>query len=238
MARNKTANKSQFGCAFARRANLPVFANKIAAALACSTACFSTHNATQAQNGPNLPKSAETMIPSFHFGFPGIDSPALLQSTVKLFFCPTRALDSPVPRQTTLLASEVSFVAEVEEEELKAPPTFVVLVTVSTKTEEVSWRLCPPDSRAPVTQGEPAVILCHGCSGAALHNGPAAAARGEFSLYKKLVKKCLKFKGNVPYSVYQKMRGRPQAGPGPVSSRTKDNSHTFSEEHWLHNGDS
>lgn len=49
---------------------------------------------------------------------PLITSPALLQSTVKLFFCPTKALDSPVPRQTTLLASDVSFVEVVEEEEL------------------------------------------------------------------------------------------------------------------------
>ncbi len=43
-----------------------------------------------------------------------IISPALLQSTVKLFFCPTKAFDSPVPRQTTLLASDVSFVEVVE----------------------------------------------------------------------------------------------------------------------------
>lgn len=47
-----------------------------------------------------------------------LDSPALLQSTVKLFFCPTKALDKPVPRQTTLLASDVSVVEELEEEEL------------------------------------------------------------------------------------------------------------------------
>lgn len=53
----------------------------------------------------------------FSFWISRINSPALLQSTVKLFFCPTKALDSPVPRQTTLLASEVSFVAEVEEVE-------------------------------------------------------------------------------------------------------------------------
>lgn len=53
----------------------------------------------------------------FSFWISVIDSPALLQSTVKLFFCPTKALDSPTPRQTTLLASEVSFVEEVEEEE-------------------------------------------------------------------------------------------------------------------------
>lgn len=46
-----------------------------------------------------------------------VTSPALLQSTVKLFFCPTTALDSPGPRHTTLLASDVSFVEEVEEEE-------------------------------------------------------------------------------------------------------------------------
>lgn len=46
-----------------------------------------------------------------------VSSPALLQSSVKLFFCPTKALDSPVPRQTTLLASDVSLV-EVAEEEL------------------------------------------------------------------------------------------------------------------------
>lgn len=45
-------------------------------------------------------------------------SPALLQSSVKLFFCPTKALVSPVPRETTLLASDVSFVEVVEEEEL------------------------------------------------------------------------------------------------------------------------
>lgn len=45
--------------------------------------------------------------------------PALLQSTVKLFFCPTAALDSPVPRQTTMLASDVSFVEVVEDEELE-----------------------------------------------------------------------------------------------------------------------
>lgn len=32
--------------------------------------------------------------------------PALLQSTVKLLFWPTKALLSPVPRLTTLLASE------------------------------------------------------------------------------------------------------------------------------------
>lgn len=46
-----------------------------------------------------------------------IISPALLQSTVKLFFCPTTALDRPAPRQTTLLASDVSLVEEVAEEE-------------------------------------------------------------------------------------------------------------------------
>lgn len=47
-----------------------------------------------------------------------IDSPALLQSTVKLFFCPTKALDNPVPRQTTLLASDVSVAEALEEEAL------------------------------------------------------------------------------------------------------------------------
>lgn len=83
-----------------------------------------------------------------------IISPALLQSTVKLFFCPTEALDSPVPRQTTLLASDVSLVEVEVEELLYAPPTLEVLVTVSTKTEEVSWRLCPPDSLAPAGQRE------------------------------------------------------------------------------------
>lgn len=86
-------------------------------------------------------------------------SPALLQSTVKLFFCPTRALDNPAPRHNTLLASDVSFVEveeeeEAEEEALYAPPILEVLVTVSTRTEEDSWRLCPPDSRAPVGNRE------------------------------------------------------------------------------------
>lgn len=33
-------------------------------------------------------------------------TPALLQSTVKVFFCPTKAFDRPAPRETTLLASE------------------------------------------------------------------------------------------------------------------------------------
>lgn len=46
-------------------------------------------------------------------------SPALLQSTVKLFFCPTAALDRPVPRHTTMLASDVSFDEVVEEDELE-----------------------------------------------------------------------------------------------------------------------
>lgn len=54
----------------------------------------------------------------FSFWIFVLDSPALLQSTVKLFFCPTKALDKPVPRQTTLLASDVSVVEELEEEEL------------------------------------------------------------------------------------------------------------------------
>lgn len=91
----------------------------------------------------------------YMFVFVGVPvSPALLQSTLKLFFWPTRALDSPGPRHTTLLASEDSL-TEVEaeeaeeEEELKAPPTLEVLVTVSTRTEEVSWRLWPPDKRTP-----------------------------------------------------------------------------------------
>ncbi|PWA24708.1 hypothetical protein CCH79_00010201 [Gambusia affinis] len=39
-------------------------------------------------------------------------------STVKLFFCPTKALDSPAPRQTTLLASHVSLAEVAEEDEL------------------------------------------------------------------------------------------------------------------------
>ncbi|TNN82091.1 hypothetical protein EYF80_007737 [Liparis tanakae] len=46
-------------------------------------------------------------------------SPALLQSTVKLFFCPTAALDRPVPRHTTMLASDASFDEVVEEDELE-----------------------------------------------------------------------------------------------------------------------
>lgn len=47
-------------------------------------------------------------------------SPALLQSTVKLFFCPSTALDRPAPRQTTLLASDVSLAEETEAEEAEA----------------------------------------------------------------------------------------------------------------------
>lgn len=47
-----------------------------------------------------------------------LSSPALLQSTVKLFFCPTKALDSPAPRQTTLLASHISLAEVAEEDEL------------------------------------------------------------------------------------------------------------------------
>lgn len=34
--------------------------------------------------------------------------PALLQSTVKLLFCPKYALDSPAPLDVTLLASEAN----------------------------------------------------------------------------------------------------------------------------------
>lgn len=60
-------------------------------------------------------------------------SPALLQSTLNTFFCPTRALVSPPPRHTTLLASEVSF-----DEVLYAPATLDVLVIVCTRTEDVS----------------------------------------------------------------------------------------------------
>lgn len=39
-------------------------------------------------------------------------SPALLQSTLKVFFWPTRALERPGPRHTTLLASDVSLEAD------------------------------------------------------------------------------------------------------------------------------
>lgn len=71
--------------------------------------------------------------------------PALLQSTVKVFFWPTKALVSPGPRATTLLASEENLGME-----LKLLPTEDEdLVTVSTRTVDVSWRLWPPERRGP-----------------------------------------------------------------------------------------
>lgn len=70
--------------------------------------------------------------------------PALLQSTVKVFFCPMKALERPDPRDTTLLASEENL-----GKEAKDPAMVDDLVTVSTRTDEVSWRLCPPDRRGP-----------------------------------------------------------------------------------------
>lgn len=70
--------------------------------------------------------------------------PALLQSTVKVFFCPMKALERPDPRDATLLASEENL-----GKEAKDPAMVDDLVTVSTRTDEVSWRLCPPDRRGP-----------------------------------------------------------------------------------------
>lgn len=71
-------------------------------------------------------------------------SPALLQSTVKVFFCPTKALERPDPRDTTLLASDENLGKEAND-----PAMVEDLVTVSTSTDEVSWRLCPPERRGP-----------------------------------------------------------------------------------------
>lgn len=71
-------------------------------------------------------------------------SPALLQSTVKVFFCPMKAFERPDPRDTTLLASDENL-----GKDAKDPAMVDDLVTVSTSTDEVSWRLCPPDRRGP-----------------------------------------------------------------------------------------
>lgn len=71
-------------------------------------------------------------------------SPALLQSTVNMFFWPIKAFDRPAPLEMALLASEENL-----GKEAKAPPIADDLVTVSTRTEDVSWRLWPPDSRGP-----------------------------------------------------------------------------------------
>lgn len=74
----------------------------------------------------------------------GRSSPALVQSTVNVFFWPTKALESPAPREMTLLASEVNL-----GNEAKGPPIEEVFETVSTRTDDVSWRLCPPERRGP-----------------------------------------------------------------------------------------
>lgn len=71
-------------------------------------------------------------------------SPALLQSTVNVFFWPTKAFDRPEPLEMTLLASEENL-----GKEAKAPPIADDLVTVSTRTDDVSCRLWPPDRRGP-----------------------------------------------------------------------------------------
>lgn len=60
-------------------------------------------------------------------------SPALLQSTVKVFFWPMKALERPDPRDTTLLASDENL-----GKEAKDPAMVDDLVTVSTSTDEVS----------------------------------------------------------------------------------------------------
>lgn len=73
-----------------------------------------------------------------------IVSPALLQSTVNVFFWLMKAFDRPAPWDRTLLASDENL-----GKEAKAPPIADVLVTVSTRTDDVSWRLWPPDRRGP-----------------------------------------------------------------------------------------
>lgn len=75
-----------------------------------------------------------------------VTAPALLQSTVKVFFWPMKALESPAPLETTLLASDENLGREE-----KDPATEDDFVTVSTSTEDVSWRECPPDRRAPAS---------------------------------------------------------------------------------------
>lgn len=70
--------------------------------------------------------------------------PALLQSTVKVFFWPMKALESPAPLEITLLASDENL-GSVEND----PATEDDFVTVSTRTDEVSCRECPPERRAP-----------------------------------------------------------------------------------------
>lgn len=63
---------------------------------------------------------------------------------MKVFFWPMKALESPAPLETTLLASDKNF-GRVE----KDPATEDDFVTVSTRTDDVSCRECPPDRRAP-----------------------------------------------------------------------------------------
>lgn len=63
---------------------------------------------------------------------------------MNVFFWPTKALDRPDPLETTLLASEENL-----GKELRAPPIAIVLESVSTRTEDVSWRLSPAERRGP-----------------------------------------------------------------------------------------
>lgn len=64
---------------------------------------------------------------------------------MKEFFWPTKALESPAPLETTLLASEENLGREA-----KAPAIpDEDLVTVSTRTDDVSRRLEPPDKLGP-----------------------------------------------------------------------------------------
>lgn len=74
--------------------------------------------------------------------------PALLQSTVNMFCVLMKALHSPAPWHTTLLASEGRDTLGLE---LNAD-ALELWHTDSTNTEDVSWRLCPPDRRTPASK--------------------------------------------------------------------------------------
>lgn len=63
---------------------------------------------------------------------------------MNVFFWPTKAFDSPAPLEMTLLASD-----ENVGKEAKGPPITDDLLTVSTRTDEVSHRLSPLDRRGP-----------------------------------------------------------------------------------------
>lgn len=71
-------------------------------------------------------------------------SPALLQSTVKVFFWPMKAFERPAPLEMTLLASEENL-----GKEAKGLPIATDLLMVSTRTDDVSCKLWPPDRRGP-----------------------------------------------------------------------------------------